>query len=108
MHRLWLAPILAGLSLGSGCISQWNTRLPRQHQESAEFQRREAQHQDPFPDDTFGPATGFRPPGFEHPRTDPLRTKQQYESVIRKQQYGPPPGPQVGPGAQYPDAVRID
>lgn len=94
--------------LPAGCINRWNTRLPTPHFESAEMQRREATHQDPFPDDTLGPAMGFRPPGFESPRTDPLRTQNHYRSTILKQQSGAPPGGQPGVGAQYPDAVHVD
>jgi hypothetical protein len=92
----------------SGCVNRWNTRLPTPHYESREIQRREATHQDPFPDDTLGPAMGFRPPGYEDPRSDPLRTKNHYRSTILKQQYGAPPSPQTGPGAQYPEAVHVD
>lgn len=91
----------------SGCLTPWNTRLPTRHFESAQMQRRESQQQDPFPDDTRGPTVGARPPGFEVPRDDSLRTKNGYFSTILKQQYGPPPGTQVGPGAQYPEAVRL-
>jgi hypothetical protein len=109
MLRLRLATclVLAGMSAGCG-INRWNTKLPSLNYGSAAMQRREATHQDPFPDDSIGPSLGFRPPGYETPRTDPLRTKNHYNSTILKQQSGAPVGPQIGPGAQYPNAVHVD
>lgn len=106
----WRLPtILALAAAAAGCgVNRWNTRLPSLHYESADTQRREATHQDPFPDDTIGPDVGIRPPGYETPRTDPLRTKNHYNSTILKQQSGAPVGPLTGPGAQYPDAVHVD
>jgi hypothetical protein len=108
MPRVLVITSLTSLGLLAGCLSSWNTRLPRLHTESAEVQRRESLLQDPFPDDTLGPPTDFRPPGYETPRADPLRARQRYRATILRQQYGPPPGPQTGPGAQYPRAVPID
>jgi hypothetical protein len=108
MPRPLVLSSLTALGLWAGCLSPWNTRFPRLHTESAEVQRRESLLKDPFPDETLGPPTDFRPPGYEQPRTDPLRARQRYRSTILQQQYGPPPGPQIGPGAQYPQAVPID
>jgi hypothetical protein len=99
--------VLAGWTAGCG-VNRWNTRLPTLNYGSWDLQRREATHQDPFPDDSIGPEVGFRPPGYETPRTDPLRTRNHYSSTILKQQRGVGPSPQVGPGAQYPDAVHVD
>ena len=106
MSRLSIAAVLLAL-LPAGCINRFNTRLPSPNFGSADTQRREATHQDPFPDDTLGPEMGFRPPGYERPRTDPLRTQNHYRSTILKQQHGTP-GAQSGPGAQYPEAVHVD
>ena len=108
MLRIALTTGLLLAALPAGCINRWNTRLPGPHFESADMQRRQATHQDPFPDDTIGPEMGFRPPGYEAPRTDPLRTKNHYWSTILKQQSGPAPGFPAGPGAQYPDAVQVN
>ncbi|MFV0445743.1 MAG: hypothetical protein ACK5Q5_19350 [Planctomycetaceae bacterium] len=107
MSRLTLIAGLLVAALSGGCINRWNTRMPSRHFESRDIQRREATHQDPFPDDSIGPALGFRPPGYELPRTDAQRTKNHYYSTILKQQQGTP-GAMSGPGAQYPDAVHID
>lgn len=106
MPRWSLIAVLSLSALPAGCVNRWNTRLPTPHFESADIQRREATHQDPFPSDAIGPEVGFRPPGYESPRTDPLRTKNSYRSTILKQQYGAPPGAS-GPGAQYPEAVQV-
>lgn len=108
MPRLLHIASLAMLGCCSGCITPWNTRLPRFHSESAQLQRRESQLQDPFPNDLAGPEVGFRPLGFQVPRTEALQTRQHFRSTILKQQIGPPPGPQTGPAPSYPQAVRID
>jgi hypothetical protein len=108
LSRWSLIAVWSLCTLASGCINRWNTRFPALHFESKEIQRREATHQDPYPDDTIGPAMGFRPPGYELPRTDPLRTKNHYRSTILKQQQGAPPNGSTGPGAQYPEAVHVD
>ena len=105
MSRLLTTSLLALALLPAGCINRWNTRLPSLHNESTAAQRRDAIHDDPFPDDSIGPEMGFRPPGYETTRSDPLRTKNDYISTMIKLQKRPQPEPVFGPGAQYPGAV---
>lgn len=82
--------------------------MPQWHMSSAEWQRRESQAQDPYPDAATGPDTGVRPRGFNQQRPDPIRTKDRaYSSGIRRQ-FAPQPGSVDGPGAMYPEAVRVD
>jgi hypothetical protein len=91
----------------SGCITPWNTKMPQWHMSSAEWQQREAQNQDPFPDSDIGPDTGVRPRGYNQQRSDPLRTKIKSEDTRIRLQVAPPPGATNGIGAQYPEAVQV-
>jgi len=89
-----------------------NTRMPNAFAlEPAEKQRREAQIQDPYPDATNGPETGFRPLGFQQQRSEPQQIKDRFYSGHMRNQFSPAPTTQpVGPGAygfgKYPGAVQ--
>jgi hypothetical protein len=103
MPRLVLL-ILIGLT-STGCVNRWNTRFPSWHTSSTASQKREAQLQDPFPDESGGPEMGIRPRGFDMQRTEPLRAKQSYAATMQRQQLNPQFGPAIGGGAQYPTTV---
>ena len=111
----WLIAGVVALVCSSGCINPWNTRLPVCAGRSPEYERREAQIQDPYPDDRLGPSVGFRPLGYQSPRSEPQKAKDQsYVSFLRQrtqqtgvppQQFGGTPIPQqypapINPGAQ--------
>jgi len=112
--NLWSGLSLTSLILlaGSGCLNPATTRLPTLFsQESAEMQRREAQIQDPYPDATAGPQTGFRPLNFQKQRSEPQQSKDRFYSGYLRNQFNAQPTPQpVGPGAygpgNYPGAVQ--
>ncbi len=101
----WTLLIVAIVPL-CGCITSWNTRFPQWNYASAAQQRREAELQDPFPDESAGPDTGFRPREFT-PRAEPIVAKDRAYAAFQKQQFGPPPGAPTGPGAQYPEVVPV-
>ena len=111
--RFWIPICL--LFLSTGCVNRWNTRLPTCFTRPAEFERREAQVQDPYPDDRLGPDVGFRPLGYQEPRSEPQKVKDQaYVSFLRQQnqqsgfspqQFGAPVTPQyLPPSSQRPPA----
>lgn len=108
--RMSLArPLFAALLCApvAGCITPWNTKMPQWHLSSAEWQRREAQNQDPYPDSDIGPDTGVRPRGYNQQRSDALRSKIRSEDTRIRLQLAPPPGTTNGPGAQFPEAVQV-
>lgn len=102
--RNGLLLILTCLLPGLGCSSPATTRYPTlMTNESAELQRREAQIQDPYPDSTTGPPTGFRPLGFQHQRSEPQQIKDRFYSGFLRNQFSTQPTTQpVGPGAYGP------
>ncbi|TWT47988.1 hypothetical protein KOR42_40720 [Thalassoglobus neptunius] len=68
----------------------------------AELERREAQVMDPYPDDQVGPNIGFRPLGYQTPRSEAQQAKDQfYVSMLRQQNGGgiapSPQGPTLVP-----------
>lgn len=88
---------------GSGCLNPWTTRFPTCQTRDSEFQRREAQVQDPYPDTRMAPETDSRPPSFEVQRSEPQMAKDRfYSGFLRRQFRSPPPPPAIGPGAAYP------
>lgn len=109
-----LFPILA-ITLGvvfpsfsCGCLTPLNTKFPTLAPHSTEYEQRESQVQDPFPETDLGPETGFRPPDYEQQRSEVQRAKERFGASILRQQHGSPqPGPVPGPsGSLYPEAVR--
>jgi len=110
--RNHLLLILLCLNSGCGCLNPAKTRFPTLFtQESAELQRREAQIQDPYPDATVGPQTGFRPLNFQKQRSEPQQAKDRFYSGYLRNQFSSQPTTQpVGPGAygpgNYPGAVQ--
>ncbi|REJ93850.1 MAG: hypothetical protein DWQ34_09680 [Planctomycetota bacterium] len=92
----------------SGCLTQYNTKFPTLAPHSTEYERRESEIQDPFPENDLGPETGFRPPDYDQQRSEVQRAKERFDASILRQQHGSPqPGPVPGPtGSHYPEAVR--
>jgi hypothetical protein len=99
--RAWCAAVLCL----SGCATPWNTRFPTLFPRSVEYEQREAEIQDPYPDADLGPDTGVRPTDYSEQRSEERRAKDRHQSSILRQQFGQPTS-DAGPGAAYPDAVR--
>jgi len=95
-------PILA--CLAAGCINPYTTRTPQVASRGSEYERRESQIQDPYPDRNLGPDPGFRPLGFQDQRSEvQLAKDRSYAGFIRTQavrQPVPMPGAPV-----YPDSL---
>jgi hypothetical protein len=105
MLRLRPACCLAALLLSSGCLTPWNTRFPRLLPTMPQYERRQAEVQDPYPDKSLGPDTGFRPLEFDQQRSEERQAKDKHQATILRQQYGQPPtGASSAPF--YPEAVR--
>ena len=93
-----------------GCITPHTTHFPSLSFMPSEYERREAQIHDPFPDASIGPDTGNRPPNFRQQRSEVLRAQDKYFAALRRQQSGAPfpvldPRPRTT-GKQYPAAVE--
>lgn len=70
----------------------------------AEQARREAQIQDPYPDETMGPPVGDRPREFIKQRSEPQQVRDRFYSGFLKSHFGTQRTPQqpIGPEASYP------
>lgn len=91
----------------SGCLTPDNTRLPEVLPRSLEYERRESEVQDPFPDAALGPETDARPPEYGQQRSEPRRARDRSAATWLRQQYGQPPGVDTpDTGMAYPEAVR--
>ena len=102
--------VIALTCLWQGCITPYTTAFPSLSFMPAEYERREAQIHDPFPDVSIGPDTGNRPPGFTQQRSETLRAQDKYFAALRRQQSGAPfpvldPRPRTT-GVKYPAAVE--
>lgn len=103
--RLLLVLLLALLT--SGCITPWNTKLPGWFPGSLEYERREAEVQDPFPDTALGPGTSMRPRDYSQQRSEAMRAKERSEAAALRQRFGVPGAPAAPElGQIYPEAVR--
>lgn len=102
--------VIALTCLLQGCITPYTTAFPSLSFMPAEYERREAQIHDPFPDINIGPDTGNRPPGFTQQRSETLRAQDRYFAALRRQQSGAPfPALDARPrttGVKYPAAVE--
>ena len=105
-----VACTLPALLLFSGCLTQGNTRLPELMPRSVEYERREAQIQDPYPDARIGPDTGFRPLQYEQQRSEARSAKDRNRAALLRQQFGiqgaPAAPPDEATRPAYPHAVR--
>lgn len=102
--------VIALTCISQGCITPNTTHFPALSFMPAEYERREAQIHDPYPDVSIGPDTGNRPPGFGQQRPETLRAQDKYFAALRRQQSGAPfPVLDTRPrttGAKYPAAVE--
>ena len=110
-RRVATVPLLS-LSLlvaimSSGCLTPWNTRFPTLLPGSLEYERRESEVQDPFPDSNLGPGTSMRPPSFNQQRSDVTRARERGAAAALRQQFGAPGTPRPPElGVVYPETVR--
>lgn len=100
--RLGLALAIGSLT---GCLNPFTTRVPQVASRGSEYERRESQIQDPYPDRNLGPDPGFRPLGFQDQRSEVQLAKDRaYAGFIRTQATVRPPAIQPGVPA-YPNGV---
>lgn len=106
MKRLPLFLVVT-LYLSGCCINPWNTRFPTLWPRSLEYERRESEVQDPFPDRALGPGDTMRPRDFDWQRSEATRAKERNAAAMLRLQNGvpdSPPAPEMG--YVYPEAVR--
>ena len=98
--------ILLGLAtLGlSGCLTPWNTRFPELWGRGTEYERREQQIQDPYPDSQLGPDTNIRPRDYANQRSQARRVKDGYAAALLRGQNVQYQGPPT-PLPTYPQAI---
>lgn len=98
--------LIAVSAVAAGC-SPATTRFPTCTWMGSEYQRREAQIQDPYPDSRMGPDTQSRPLGFVQQRSQVQISKDRFGAAVQKQRYGNPFAPPPVPTSQYPEAVEL-
>ncbi len=102
--------VIALTCLWQGCITPYTTAFPSLSFMPAEYERREAQIHDPFPDVSIGPDTGNRPPGFTQQRSENAQGSGQVFCCPASPTVGSPfpaldPRPRTT-GVKYPAAVE--
>ena len=65
-----------------GCVTPMNTRFPELFNRGGEYERREAQIQDPYPDSQLAPDTGSRPRGYAEQRSEARSIREKNASVF--------------------------
>ena len=100
--------LVLACSLLEGCITPHTTHFPSLSFMPAEYERREAQIHDPYPDSDFGPDTATRPRNFQQ-RPETLRAQDKHFAALKRTQSGAPfPALDTNPrttGAKYRNAV---
>jgi hypothetical protein len=94
----------ATLCLCAGCITPSNTRLPTLGFGDPKAERQSYLAHNPLPD-TEEPFAGGNPRGFEHQRSEPVRTRERYVNPISLTPEGTPAA--TPPAAwRYPQSVK--
>lgn len=104
MKNRQIALLFVTALVQAGCVNPQTTRVPELASRGSEYERRESQIQDPYPDEDLGPDVGFRPREFREQRSEVQRSKDRsYSSFLRSRvgpagaaappQYYPPAGP---------------
>lgn len=108
MRRQAAVFLVLACSLSEGCITPHTTHFPSLSFMPAEYERREAQIHDPYPDADIGPETATRPRNFQQ-RPETLRAQDRLFATMRRQQSGAPfPALDTRPrstGNKYPGVV---
>ena len=87
MRRQAAIVLVLTCSFAEGCITPHTTHFPSLSFMPAEYERREAQIHDPYPDSDIGPDTATRPLGFQQ-RPETLRAQDKHFAALRRQQFG--------------------
>lgn len=108
MRRQAAVVLVLACSCLEGCITPNTTHFPSLSFMPSEYERREAQIHDPYPDIDIGPDPGTRPRNFQQ-RPEALRAQDKHFAAIRRLQSGAPfPVLDTRPrttGAKYPNVV---
>jgi len=87
-HQAAIKLVLA-CSLLEGCITPHTTHFPSLSFMPSEYERREAQIHDPYPDADSGPDTATRPRNFQQ-RPETLRAQDKHFAALKRLQSGAP------------------
>ena len=88
--------LLVAISSVPGCVTPWNTRLPRVAPSPPAAEGRSYQVHDPFPEEDLGPETQVRPREYIESRPAPRR------AIEGNTLMGvPPAGPMLPPPSSY-------
>lgn len=108
MRRQAALLLVLTCSFLEGCITPHTTHFPSLSFMPTEYERREAQIHDPYPDSDLGPDTNNRPRNFQQ-RPEALRAQDKHFAAIRRLQSGAPfPALDTRPrttGAKYRNVV---
>ena len=89
MRRQAAIVLVLTCSFAEGCITPHTTHFPSLSFMPSEYERREAQIHDPYPDADMGPDTATRPRGFQQ-RPETLKAQDKHFAALRRQQSGAP------------------
>lgn len=89
MRRQSAVVLMLACSFSEGCITPHTTHFPSLSFMPSEYERREAQIHDPYPDADIGPETSTRPRNFQQ-RPETLRAQDRHFAALRRQQSGAP------------------
>lgn len=87
MHRPTVVLLVMASALSEGCITPHTTHFPSLSFMPSEYERREAQIHDPYPDIDVGPDTQTRPRDFRQ-RPETLRAQERYFAALKRLQGG--------------------
>ena len=108
MRRQAAVMLVLTCSLLEGCITPHTTHFPSLSFMPSEYERREAQIHDPYPDADIGPDTMTRPRNFQQ-RPETLRAQDRHFAALKRMQSGAPfPALDTRPrstGAKYRNVV---
>jgi hypothetical protein len=96
-----IALLFVGVLVQAGCVNPQTTRVPELAPRGSEYERRESQIQDPYPDKELGPEVGFRPREFQQQRSEVQRSKDRSYSSFLRSRVGPA-GSAAPPAQFYP------
>lgn len=104
-------PLIASVLLASICLSGCaydpkRFQLPRAWPRHSAIERRMADFHDPFPDDTLGPESSFRPLGFHRQRTLTRRTSDLRDVFLLNPRDRLPPDSTRAPKNRFANSVR--
>lgn len=97
--------LAGGLLVLCGCIAP-DTQMPQLMHRPPDVERRSYSFHDPYPDVELAPDMDNRPRGFDEPRTNARRSKEN-RALVDLLRGAPAPAPAMSPlSSAYPRAVR--